>query len=63
MFDVGNKVELELFPLMEQKQWAQTEIQKNPIQMKSFFTVMVFKYWNRFPRKIVESVSLDIIKI
>lgn len=31
--------------------------------MKSFFTVLLFKYWSRFPRKIVKLVSLDISKM
>lgn len=30
---------------------------------KHFFTVRVFKHWNRFPREVAEFPSLETIKI
>ncbi|KFQ60608.1 hypothetical protein N334_14176, partial [Pelecanus crispus] len=29
---------------------------------KNFFTVRVVKHWNRLPREIVESLSLETVK-
>lgn len=48
----------------EKRQWAQIEIQDIPCRHKKkknplVFTVRVIKHWNRLPRKVMESQSLE----
>lgn len=40
-------------------QWAQAEIQELPFKRENIFKVMVVKQWNRLPREITESPSLE----
>lgn len=50
-------------------QWAQTETQKGLSEHQEmlflfffFFTARLTEHWHRLPRKVVESLSLEIIK-
>lgn len=40
-------------------QWAQAEIQELPFKHENIFKVMVVKQWNRLPREITESPSVE----
>lgn len=43
-------------------QWAQAEVQEIPFKHKNIFKVTVVKQWNRLPREITESPSLEIFR-
>ncbi|KAK4816501.1 LOW QUALITY PROTEIN: hypothetical protein QYF61_017462 [Mycteria americana] len=44
----------------DQRQWARTETQEVPSDIrKHFFTVRVTEHWHRLPSKVVESPSLE----
>ena len=68
MFEVGNKeVGIRLFSPMPSDRTRSSghnpKCKKFHLNIKSFFTVKVVKCWNRFSKEIVESTSLEVIKI
>lgn len=43
-------------------QWAQAEVQEIPFKHENIFKVTVVKQWNRLPREITKSPSLEIFR-
>lgn len=45
------------------RQWAQTDIEKNTLKHKTptYCSIREVKHWNRLPKEIVESPSVEII--
>jgi len=45
-------------------QWDKQKYRKFRLNMrKNFFTLRVKKHWNRLPREVVDSPSLEIFKV